>query len=176
MQSAAKIQLKGAIYAEESSDEDIRAVDQEERSQEAQAGKNTEVINPSKSKYDKFVEEVKQRDSLARPKLETLQVDAQCELIESGVEFHVYEDYSTKLCLQDLQFDAGKIQDRVIKLQLLERADTKKWVIWMATGLVTSTQLKTKTFPFFSKPDAIASFEKKFEQYTENRWIEREFF
>lgn len=55
MQSAAKIQLKGTIYAEDSSDGEIQA----EESSQAQAARNTEVINPSKSKYDKFVEEVK---------------------------------------------------------------------------------------------------------------------
>ena len=116
---------------------------------------------------------------MARPKLESLQIDpqAQNELRDTGAEFHVYEDYSTKICLNDLQFEVGKIQDKIIKLQLLERADEKKWFVWMATGYLTSAQqLKTKLFPFFSKPEAIANFEKKFQQYTENRWIEREFF
>ena len=102
MQSAAKIELKGAIYAEDSSDGENRSVNIE--NSEAQAARNTEVINPSKSKYDKFVEEVKQRESMARPKLESLQIDlqAQNELRDTGAEFHVYEDYSTKICLNDL--------------------------------------------------------------------------
>lgn len=78
--------------------------------------------------------------------------------------------------MNDLQFEVGKLQDKVIKLQLLERADEKKWFLWIASGLLTATQLKTKLFPFFSRPEAIASFEKKFLQYTENRWVDREFF
>jgi hypothetical protein len=73
MHSAAKIELKGAIYAEESSDGENREVDNEDS--EAQAARNTAVINPSKSKYDRFVEEVKQRESMARPKLESLKID-----------------------------------------------------------------------------------------------------
>ena len=75
MQSAAKIQLKGAIYAEDSSDGENQPVNREHQSSEAQAARNTEVINPSKSKYDKFVEEVKQRESKQRPKLESLRID-----------------------------------------------------------------------------------------------------
>ena len=59
MQSAAKIQLKNNIYAEDSSEGEHQV----DESSQAQAARNTEVINPSKSKYDKFVEEVKQRES-----------------------------------------------------------------------------------------------------------------
>ena len=76
LKSAAKIELKGAIYAEDSSDGENQAVNREIQSSEAQAARNTEVINPSKSKYDKFVEEVKQRESQNRPKLESLRIDA----------------------------------------------------------------------------------------------------
>jgi len=57
MHSAAKIELKGAIYAEDSSDGENRPGNAE--NSQAQGAKNQEVINPSKSKYDKFVEEVK---------------------------------------------------------------------------------------------------------------------
>lgn len=106
-------------------------------------------------------------------------MDPQCELLhgDTATALHVYEDYSIKLLLQDVEYSVGKIQDKVIKLQLLERDDEKKWWVWMANGLLSQNRkLATKNFPFFSKVDAIAMFEKKFEQATENRWIEREFF
>lgn len=59
------MEFKGNLYADDSSDDEQpkKASLSQELSQEAQP-----VINPSKSKYDKFVEEVKQRESLARPR------------------------------------------------------------------------------------------------------------
>jgi len=62
-----------------------------------------------------------------------------------------------------------------MKLQLLERADRKKWVVWQATGLVNQ-KVKQLIQPFFDSGDAIADFEKLFEKHTENQWKEREFF
>jgi len=62
-------------------------------------------------------------------------------------------------------------------MQLVEREDEKKWWVWIANGLFSQQQkLKTKIFPFFDKFAAIALFEKNFEQFTENRWVDREFF
>jgi hypothetical protein len=52
-----------------------------------------EVILPSKSKFDKFVEEVKQREVLHRPKHLNIEVDKQCEI----EDVHVFEDYSVTL-------------------------------------------------------------------------------
>lgn len=53
-----------------------------------------EVINPSKSKYDKFVEDVKQRESLSKPNFQKIALDPHCELQEA---VRVYADYS--VCL-----------------------------------------------------------------------------
>jgi hypothetical protein len=36
--------------------------------------------------------------------------------------------------------------------------------------------MRSKIFDFFSKFDAVGNFEKKFMNYTENSWLEREFF
>jgi hypothetical protein len=36
--------------------------------------------------------------------------------------------------------------------------------------------MRSKFFDFFSKFDAVGNFEKKFMTYTENSWLEREFF
>jgi len=61
-------------------------------------------------------------------------------------------------------------------LQLLERDDEKKWFVWSAVGLLTAKKVKSQHTSYFSKVGAIAEFEKKFEGYTENRWVEKEFF
>ena len=61
-------------------------------------------------------------------------------------------------------------------MQLLERNDKKKWFLWIAEGKVGRNQIKTKIFEYFNKVDAIASFEKKFTQWTENTWPERDYF
>lgn len=42
--------------------------------------------------------------------------------------------------------------------------------------LSTSKKVKTHIDTKFSKVEAIALFEKNFEKYTENRWVEKEFF
>jgi Poly(ADP-ribose) polymerase, regulatory domain len=63
-----------------------------------------------------------------------------------------------------------------VRLQLLERDDEKKWFVWSAVGLLTAKKVKTQHTSYFSKVGAIAEFEKKFEGYTENRWVEKEFF
>ena len=61
-------------------------------------------------------------------------------------------------------------------MQLLERNDKKKWHLWIAEGKVGKQQIKTKIFDYFNKVDAIANFEKKFAQWTDNVWIERDYF
>jgi len=77
-----KVELRpNGIYAEDSDDESpVKQVDDE-------------VILPSKAKYDKFVEEAKQREILHRPKHLNIEVDRQCEI----EDVHVYEDYSVTL-------------------------------------------------------------------------------
>ena len=76
---------------------------------------------------------------------------------------------------QDLELTATS-RDSYIRMQLLERNDNKKWFFWIAEGKVGRSNFKTKIFEYFNKVDAIASFEKKFAQWTENMWRERDFF
>jgi hypothetical protein len=101
-----------------------------------------------------------------------LAVDPQVDLED---EVHVYQDYSIDLILHDVEFKTGSISDKVIKLQLLERHDNKKWFFWMANG-TEGGSLKTQVFPSFNKFDALANFEKKFDHHTGNRWDQREMF
>ena len=61
-------------------------------------------------------------------------------------------------------------------MQLLERNDNKKWFLWIAEGKVGKAQIKTKIFEYFNKVDAMTNFEKKFTLWTENTWIERDYF
>ena len=98
-------------------------------------------------------------------------VDSECEV----KDVVVFGDYSCKLTRQDLDFTANS-RDSFIRMQLLERNDRKKWFLWIAEGKVGKTQIKTKIFDHFNKVDAIASFEKKFAQWTENMWAERDYF
>ena len=58
----------------------------------------------------------------------------------------------------------------------MERNDKKKWFNWIAEGKVGKAQMKTKIFEYFNKVDAQANFEKKFTQWTDNTWIERDYF
>ena len=88
----------------------------------------------------------------------------------------VFEDYSVKLCLQDLSFSAASSQDKIIKMQLLERTDKKKWFVWVAQGKVGRDNIQAKVYPYFNKVDAITYFEKYFNMKTDNKWTEKEFF
>jgi hypothetical protein len=97
-------------------------------------------------------------------------------LLDTEEGLQVYADYSVTLHLQDLEFTVGKVQDRSIKMQLLERADNKKWFVWSQQGMVTQKKQKQFISPFFDLHQAVAHFERKFEEHTENQWTMREFF
>ena len=75
----------------------------------------------------------------------------------------------------DLEFTATS-RDAFVRMQLLERNDKKKWFLWIAEGKVGKAQIKTKIFDYYNKVDAISNFEKKFMQWTENAWMERDYF
>lgn len=98
-------------------------------------------------------------------------VDEDCEL----KDVFVFEDYSVKLLLQDLEFSSTS-QDRYLRMQLLERNDGKKWFLWLVNGKMGRDNQKKQVFSYFNKVDAIAAFEKKFTANTENKWTERDFF
>jgi len=107
------------IYGEDDSDDGGQKEDQSEEVKE---------IIPSKSKYDKFVEEVKVREIRAEQRIfPEIKVDPQCEV----ADVKVFQDYSVKLTLPEVNFSAQS-HDRVLKMQLLERKDGKKWFLWIA--------------------------------------------
>lgn len=164
-----------------SKDEDARAsaslvepmiLEDKENQRPSVSNHERNVIQPSKAKFDKFKEEVKQRETTAMQNLAPqFKVDNQCEL----KDVTVFQDYSCRLTRQDLELTATS-RDAFIRMQLLERNDKKKWFLWIADGKVGKAQLKTKIFEYFNKVDAIANFEKKFTQWTDNIWIERDYF
>ena len=80
---------------------------------------------------------------------------------------------------------------RVFKMQILEREDKQKWVLWTATGKLKendfndessdedkepSSKFNILTNDFFNKADAQIVFEKKFLEKTGNKWGDREYF
>ena len=95
-------------------------------------GDDEEVIKPSKSKFDRFVEEVKMRETNAMARIfKECKVDPQCEL--SDVK--VFQDYSVKLTLQEVNLTVNS-HDKFLRMQLLERNDLKKWFLWICQGKV----------------------------------------
>lgn len=87
----------------------------------------------------------------------------------------VFEDYSVKLILPEVNFSAQS-HDRVAKMQLLERNDGRKWFLWIAQGKLGRDKVSTQVQDHFNKNDAIADFEKRFQTRTENRWGDRDAF
>ena len=106
------------IYAEDESDEEkqLKKIDEDK-----------EVIKPSKSKFNRFVEEVKIREITAMQRIfKEIKVDPQCELND----VKVFQDYSVKLNLFEVNFSASS-HDKFLRMQLLERNDGKKWFLWI---------------------------------------------
>ena len=160
-ETESKVNVPTARMEDDDDEDEVRS----DRSQQ-------EVIQPSKSKFDAFKEEVKKRENQGRERIFTkVKVDKDCEL----KEVQVFEDYAVRLILQDTEYSSDT-QDRYMKMQLLERNDAKKWFLWIATGKVGRDNQKKQVFSYFNKVDACAAFEKKFAANTDNRWTEREFF
>ncbi len=62
-------------------------------------------------------------------------------------------------------------------MQLLERNDQKKWMIWFQNGKVGfEVNGATKVLEYFSKYDAMAEFERRFLDRTGNKWKNRDYF
>ena len=147
------------------------AVDEEDEN-EVESKHTQEVIQPSKSKFDKFKEEVKKRENEGQERIfAKVNVDKACEL----KDVHVFEDYTVKLILQDLEYSSTS-QDKYMRMQLLERNDGKKWFLWTVNGKVGRENPKKQVFSYFNKVDAMSAFEKKFTANTDNKWTERDFF
>jgi hypothetical protein len=99
-------------------------------------------------------------------------VDSQCDI----ENVYVYEDYSCKLVLKDLEYSAALPQDKYLKMQLLERKDRKKWFVWFATSRQGKETIKPRSFTFYNSADAISEFENKFKKETGNSWSQRDYF
>ena len=75
---------------------------------------------------------MKQRESNAQKRIfPKIIVDRDCDTKDVSV----FEDYSVKLILQDLEFSSTS-QDKYLRMQLLERNDGKKWFLWVVHGKV----------------------------------------
>lgn len=109
-------------------------------------------------------------------------VDPACRI--NDVE--VMQDYSVTLSLEDVNYNQIS-QIRIFKMQLLERKDNRKWIVWTASGKVQESDLanseevaassfQIKLFENYSRQDAQANFEKRFYEKTGNKWSERDYF
>lgn len=61
-------------------------------------------------------------------------------------------------------------------MQLLERADGKKWYLWVKQGRLASENFHTNVKDFFSKYDAMVEYESYFSKKTGNKWSDRSSF
>lgn len=61
-------------------------------------------------------------------------------------------------------------------MQLLERNDGKKWILWVQFGRVNAENASEKTTEFYNKFDSIAAYEEKFFDRTGNNWADRDHF
>lgn len=104
-------------------------------------------------------------------------------------------DYSCVLTSEDISYNQLSCI-RIVRMQLLERSDRRKWFVWTAKGqsrhdvdeeleeiqknLVASKQKQTKMNghidDFFNISEAEAKFEDKFHHYTGNKWSEKDYF
>lgn len=94
-----------------------------------------EPLNPSKQKFSKYIEDQRQisgtfGEGTNQFQIENrIKVDAACSLENMAV----FQDYSCVLTNQDISYNMIS-EIRVFKMQLLERNDKLKWVVWTATG------------------------------------------
>ena len=146
--------------------------------------KSVVAINPSKSKYDQYLEEIKQRESkkknnesnddnenIKKVKI-IMPVDRDCKI----KNVRVFEDYSVSLIQTDITYGVLLSNDRFYKMQLLEKSDKKKWLVWVQTGKISQENPIEKVNEHLNKHDAMAEFEKKFFLKTGNKWIEKGLF
>ena len=61
-------------------------------------------------------------------------------------------------------------------MQLLERADGKKWQVWTKQGRLSSDKFTTSVKDFYNKYDAMVEFEVVFQKKTANKWSDRQYF
>lgn len=120
-------------------------------------------------------------------KREEVPLDRYCEL----QDVHVVGDYSCVLTSEDISYDQLS-SIRIIRMQLLERSDRRKWTFWMARGQsrhevdedadeagADTTKLSMANQhvdDYFNRAEAEAKFEEKFLQYTGNKWSQKDYF
>ena len=118
-----------------------------------------------------------------------LKVDKDCSM--KNKNFNVFQDYSCVLIDEDVAYSMIA-EVRVFKMQILEREDKQKWVLWTASGKLKESEFnddssdddQPETSPsfiyitkdFFNKADAQTVFEKKFVEKTGNKWADRDYF
>lgn len=88
----------------------------------------------------------------------------------------VLDDYSITLKLTDISYGAVLSNDKFYKMQLLERKNKKQWFLWFQQGRIGQTNPPSNEKEFLNKHDAMGQFEKRFNEKTGNKWIDREYF
>lgn len=61
-------------------------------------------------------------------------------------------------------------------MQVLERNDGKKWMLWSQFGRVNADNAQSKINEYYNRFDAIVDFEKHFFSKTGNKWVDKEVF
>ena len=145
--------------------------------EESESSQKAAVIIPKAGKGAKnnaLIEEIKQRELRNETKsrvLTDLKVDRDCEI--KGVS--IFEDYSCLLQQEDISYNEDK-HTRYLVIQLLERADGKKWQLWTKQGKLASDNFHTAVKDYFDKYLAILEFEQLFLKKTSNKWTDRHIF
>lgn len=120
-------------------------------------------------------------------KREEVQLDRYCEL----QDVHVVGDFSCVLTSEDISYNQLNCI-RIVRMQLLERNDRRKWTFWMAKGqsrhevdedmdefnaLTAKVSMANQHIDdFFNRAEAEAKFEEKFHYFTGNKWSQKDYF
>jgi len=149
--------------------------DEDEESEAEQVSKSVIVAKVGKgNRNNALLEEIKQREIRNESKsrvLTVFKVDRDCEL--KGVS--VLEDYSCHLQQDEISYNEDS-HIRFYVMQLLERADGKKWQVWTKQGRLSSDKFTTSVKDFYNKYDAMVEFEVVFQKKTANKWSDRQYF
>jgi len=137
------------------------------------AAKAPKVIDSKKksSLDDDLLREVRARSTdpaLSHPKF---RVDPFCDI----KNVKVLGDYSVSLTLADVDF-GDATQGKFYKMQVLERKDGLKWFVWFQYGKRSQENPTVKVSEFFARAEAMALFERRFEEKTKNKWTMKELF
>lgn len=136
------------------------------------------VIAPKAGKGGRnlaLLEEIKQREVMKTKSRVTrtlnLKVDKACDVKNVSL----FEDYTCQLQQDDISFNDNQ-QTRYLVMQLLERNDGKKWMLWIKSGKLAKAEHTTTINEYFNKHDAILEFESLFLKRTSNKWSDRSYF